>query len=86
VENQIETVRQLGAVANDLGCTTAQLALAWCLQNPHVSSVITGASKPEQVEENMKALAVTDALDEERMARIESIFDNKPSPRPNHRE
>ena len=54
----IAKVRQLVPVAKDLGCTLAQLSLAWCVKNPHVSSVITGASRPEQVVENMKALEV----------------------------
>jgi voltage-dependent potassium channel beta subunit len=86
VEDRLETVRELGTVADDLGCTTAQLALAWCLQNPHVSSVITGASRPEQVEENMQALEVAHDLDDATMARIESILDNEPAPPTNHRE
>lgn len=71
---RIEKVRQLSAVAKDLGCTVAQLALAWCLRNPHVSTVITGASKRAQVVENMKALQVVDSLGEEAMIRIEGIL------------
>ncbi len=85
-KGQIEKVRQLTTeVAGPLGCTTAQLALAWCLKNPNVSTVITGASKPSQVEENMRALAVTGQLDEEVMGRIETILANKPEPQSNHR-
>ena len=42
----------------ELGCTTAQLAIAWCARNPHVSSVITGASRVEQVQDNLGALDV----------------------------
>jgi voltage-dependent potassium channel beta subunit len=71
---RIEKVRQLSAVAKDLGCTLAQLALAWCLKNPHVSSVITGASKRAQVVENMKSLDVADSLGEAVMTRIEGIL------------
>jgi len=67
-----ERVRALKGVADDLGCTTAQLALAWCTKNPHVSTVITGASRPEQVRENMAALEVADRLDADVMARIEA--------------
>jgi voltage-dependent potassium channel beta subunit len=66
-------VAKLGALAKDLGCTTAQLAIAWCLKNPNVSTVITGASRLEQVAENMKALAVSAQLTPEVMARIEGI-------------
>lgn len=75
---RIQKVKDLVPVANDLGCTMSQLALAWCLKNPHVSTVITGASRPEQVEENMKALDVVPALTPEVMDRIEKILDNNP--------
>jgi voltage-dependent potassium channel beta subunit len=66
-----ERVRRLKTIADDLGCTLAQLALAWCTKNPHVSSVITGASRASQVRENMEALDVAKRLDEAVMARIE---------------
>ena len=49
-------------IAGDLSCTPAQLAIAWCAKNPHVSSVITGASRMSQLEENLGALAVIDKL------------------------
>jgi voltage-dependent potassium channel beta subunit len=68
-------VRELQGVANDLGCSMAQLALAWTLKCPNVSTTITGASRPEQVHENMEALRVVDSLDEEVMSRIELILD-----------
>lgn len=84
-KTRIEKVRKLSAVAEELGCTTAQLALAWCLKNPHVSTVITGATKPEQVKENMKALDVADKLTPEVMERIEGILENKPAPLPDAR-
>jgi aryl-alcohol dehydrogenase-like predicted oxidoreductase len=61
----------LGDIARELDCTLPQLAIAWCARNPHVSTVITGASRPEQVRENMGALAVLDRLDDEVCARIE---------------
>ena len=67
-------------VAEQLGCTMAQLALAWCLVNPNVSTVITGASRPEQVEENMSALEVVPKLTSEVLEKIEVILDNKPKP------
>lgn len=86
VDDRIKKVQQLSEVAEDVGCTTAQLALAWCLQNPNVSSVITGASRPEQVRENMKAMDVAHRLGDDERERIESILDNAPEPMPNHRE
>jgi voltage-dependent potassium channel beta subunit len=66
-------VGRLEAVAKDLGCTLAQLALAWCVRNPRVSTVITGATRVEQVSENMKALEVVAKLTPEVMARIDGI-------------
>jgi len=65
-------VRKLAAVADDVGCSLAQLAIAWCARNPHVSSVITGASRVEQVHENLAALDVLDRLDDAVVARIEA--------------
>ena len=85
VEERLEKVRQLSEVADDLDCRTAQLALAWCLQNDDVSTVITGASKPHQVEENMQALDVADQMDADVKARVDSILDNEPDPPPNFR-
>ncbi len=75
---RIEKVKQLQPLAADLGCSLAQLALAWCLKNPNVSTVITGASKAAQVRENVKALEVVPKLTPEVMERIEGILDNKP--------
>ena len=67
-------VRKLSEIADELGCTTAQLSIAWCAANPNVSTVITGASRVEQVHENMKALDVLEQLDDDLMARIDQIF------------
>ncbi len=69
-----EKVRQLSEIADELGCTTAQLSIAWCAANPNVSTVITGASRVEQVHENMKALDVLEQLDDDLLARIDQIF------------
>lgn len=74
---EIETVKRLAPVAQKLGVTQAQLAVAWCLKNEHVSSVIIGASRPEQVEENVKALAVVDKLTPEVLAEIDEITGNR---------
>jgi len=83
--NKIEKVLQLSHVAEDLQTTMPKLAIAWCLKNSHISTVITGASKPEQVSENMTALDVVPKLTEEVLARIEHILDNKPTPEPKFR-
>jgi voltage-dependent potassium channel beta subunit len=68
---RIEAVKKLEPIAKELGATTAQLALAWCARNPNVSTVITGASRPEQVRENMKALDLLPKLTAEVLERIE---------------
>ncbi|MGE5144263.1 MAG: potassium channel beta subunit family protein [Acidobacteriota bacterium] len=68
---KIAAVRKLVPIAGDLGCTPAQLALAWCLNNPNVSTVITGASRPEQVIENMQALDILPRLTTEIVAAME---------------
>jgi voltage-dependent potassium channel beta subunit len=69
-----EQVQQLKPIADELGCTLAQLAIAWCATNPNVSSVITGASKVEQVEQNFGALDVIDRLDVDMLDRINSVL------------
>ncbi len=66
-------VGKLEAVAKELGCTLAQLALAWCVRNPHVSTVITGATRVEQITENMKALDVVPKIVPDVLARIDGI-------------
>jgi voltage-dependent potassium channel beta subunit len=70
---KLKQVRSLAPLAKALGCTMAQLALAWCLKNPNVSSVITGASRPSQVIENMKALDVVPKLNADVMSKIDAI-------------
>lgn len=75
---RLNAVRALQPVADELGCSMAQLALAWCAKNPHVSTVITGASRPEQVQENIKALDVLPKLTPDMMTRLEGILKNKP--------
>jgi voltage-dependent potassium channel beta subunit len=71
----IAKVKQLGDVADDLGVPMAQMALAWCLKNPNVSTVITGASRVEQVRENMKAIDVVPHLTPDVMDRLAEILD-----------
>jgi len=75
---RIATVDKLRPIAGDLGCTLAQLGIAWCLKNPNVSTVITGASKPEQVKENMKSAEVAKKLTPDVMEKLEGILKNRP--------
>lgn len=75
---QMEQTAALKIVADELGVSTGGLALAWILKNPNVSSMITGASKPEQIFENVKALAIVDKLTDDVMQKIEDAIGNKP--------
>jgi voltage-dependent potassium channel beta subunit len=76
---RIAKVGELLNIADDLGVSMAQLALAWTLKNPNISTTITGSSKPEQIVENMKAIEVISQLDDDVMEKIETILDNKPA-------
>jgi len=73
-------VEQLKVVAAELGCTVAQLAIAWCVKNPNVSTVIIGASKVAQLEENVKSLDFVPLITGDVVLKIEKILGNKPSP------
>lgn len=75
---RIAKVKQLAPLASELGATMAQLAIAWCLKNQNISSVILGASRVEQLEENLGALDVAPKLTPDVMERIEGILQNKP--------
>jgi aryl-alcohol dehydrogenase-like predicted oxidoreductase len=77
---RLARVSELEPIAGDMGASLAQFSLAWCLQNPHVSSVITGASRPQQIEENMKAIEFVDKFTPEVMAQIDAIFSESESP------
>jgi voltage-dependent potassium channel beta subunit len=75
---KIEVVKKLKKVAEQLGCTRAQLALAWCLKNPHVSSAITGATRGEQMKENLRAMDVLPKLTDSVMREIASLLSKAP--------
>jgi len=75
---KLEKAKQLAVVAKDLGISMPRLAIAWCLKNPDVTTVILGASKVSQLEENLKALDDVALLDQEVMTRLEEILQNKP--------
>ena len=84
-DRQIGKVERLKPIADELNCTLAQLAIAWCLRKPYISTVITGASRAEQVIENMQALGVKEKLTPEILGRIEAVLDNAPSSEPRFR-
>jgi aryl-alcohol dehydrogenase-like predicted oxidoreductase len=74
-------VRELSVVADQVGCSLAQLAIAWLLRLPQVSSVITGATRVAHVRENVAAIEVVDRLTPEVLDRIEGVLGNRPGPR-----
>lgn len=77
-KNKLKKVEKLAKVADEADISMPEMALAWCLKNPNVSTVITGASKPEQVRQNMKAVDKVEILTDGVMGKIEEILDNKP--------
>src|SRR5207248_1642429 len=76
--HRLAKVKKLAELGHDLGVPLPQLAIAWCLKNPHVSTVITGASKSAQLRQNLKAIEVVDQLDSGVMQRIDQILQNRP--------
>jgi len=78
VELILKKVDGLRPIAEKLGCTLAQMCLAWCIKNPNVSTVITGASRVSQVKENFESLSVVPKLTDSIMEEIENVLQNKP--------
>lgn len=81
-KDRIEKVKKLDPIAKDLGGTLSQLAVAWCLKNENVSTVILGASRKPQLEDTMDSMKVYEKLDDSIMTAIEEILDNRPEPEP----
>lgn len=78
-KRQLEQTAALKPVADGLGVSTGQLALAWILKNPNISSMITGASRPEQVRDNVRAVALVEKLTDDVMEKIEAAVGNQPA-------
>jgi voltage-dependent potassium channel beta subunit len=77
-EAKIEKVKKLAVLAQEMGVSLAELAIAWTIKNPNVTTAILGATKKQQLEENLKALQVLPLLTPEIMEKIEQILQNKP--------
>ena len=73
-DDVLKSAAALGPIAGDLGCTPSQLALAWCVRNPNVSTVITGASRLSQLEENLGALDIVPRLGSDVLERVEAAM------------
>jgi len=76
---QLSKAGEVARFASELGLSPAQLAIAWCLKNPDVSTVILGASRASQLEQNLAAMDVVDQLTDDVMTRLDTILDNRPS-------
>ena len=75
---EFEIVSNLVDFANKKGCTPAQLALAWCLKNPNVSTILLGATTADQLRDNLGCIEIALSMDEDDMQSIEEILGNKP--------
>lgn len=84
-EKTVSLLKQLDTVAKELGCSLAQLALAWCIYNRDVTVTLFGSTKIEQIEDNVKAIEVYKRITPEIYQRIETILNNKPNPGTNFR-
>lgn len=78
VEDKLAKVKQLTAFAGELGIPVSTLSIAWCIKNPHVTTAILGATRKEQLEENLKTLDVLPKLTPEVLQRIEAIMQTQP--------
>ncbi|MDO8996448.1 MAG: aldo/keto reductase [Sediminibacterium sp.] len=78
MKDKIEKVQQLQLLANELGCSLPALSIAWCIKNPNVTTAILGATKKEQLIDNLTALKAVELLSSEVIAKIETIMQNKP--------
>ncbi len=77
-ESFLEKINKLSNLAKDLGISMAQLSIAWCIKNPHVTTAILGATRKEQLLENLKALEAAEKLNREVMQQVDDIVQTKP--------
>lgn len=78
MEEKIEKVKQLQQLANELGCSLPALSIAWCIKNPNVTTAILGATRKEQLLDNLTALQAVELISSAVLQKIESIMQNKP--------
>jgi aryl-alcohol dehydrogenase-like predicted oxidoreductase len=80
-KEMVQKIRELTTIAEkELNTTISALALAWVARHPHTSTVILGASRPEQITENLKAIEVVPKLTDELLEKIDTVLKNKPAP------
>jgi voltage-dependent potassium channel beta subunit len=79
LEDNLKKVKKLSEYADKIGVSTASLSIAWCLKNPNVSTVILGATKKQQLQENLKSLEILPLISQDVMDKIDSIMKTKPT-------
>jgi aryl-alcohol dehydrogenase-like predicted oxidoreductase len=79
MDDRIKKIKKLSELATKLDTTTAALSIAWCIKNPHVSTAILGATKKQQLLDNLKAIEVSAKLTSEVMEKIETVMKTKPA-------
>ncbi|MEO8821292.1 MAG: aldo/keto reductase [Ginsengibacter sp.] len=77
-DDKIKKIKRLSELSKELGVSTASLSIAWCIKNPHVTTAILGATKKEQLMDNLKSIEVMEKLTPEVLEKIENIFQSKP--------
>jgi voltage-dependent potassium channel beta subunit len=77
-DDKLKKVRELAEVAKELGVSMASLSIAWCIKNPHVTTAILGATKKEQLTDNLKAIEVMEKLTPDVLEKIENIMQTEP--------
>jgi len=77
-DDKIKKVKSLTDLSKQLGVSTASLSIAWCIKNPHVTTAILGATKKEQLLDNLKSIEVMEKLTPDVLEKIENIMQTKP--------
>lgn len=84
-DSTLPMLAKLKELADEIGCTQAQLAISWAIKNPDVSTCLLGASKPEQLDDTLQTVEIAKKLTPEILERIEGILQNRPNPSMNWR-
>ena len=79
-DDRIKRIKNLGEIAKELGVSLAELSIGWCIKNPHVTTAILGATKKQQLIDNLKAIDVMNKLTPEILGKIDDVMQTKPKP------
>jgi aryl-alcohol dehydrogenase-like predicted oxidoreductase len=78
LDDKVKKIKELTGLSKELGVSTASLSIAWCIKNPHVTTAILGATKKEQLMENLKSVEIMEKLTPDVLEKIENIMQTKP--------